>query len=105
MLLNKEGILKIGDFGLARTFFPSRQQYYTTRVVTLWYRAPELLYGYRQYSTAIDMWSVGCFFAELLSGSAFLPGKDEASQLELIYDRCGEPDPKTWPELPSMPNW
>lgn len=57
--MNKHGIVKIADFGLARIFFPGRDMHYTNRVVTLWYRAPELLLGQTNYSAAIDMWSVG----------------------------------------------
>ena len=59
LLLNKHGILKIADFGLARIFFPGRDVAYTNRVVTLWYRSPELLLGMTNYSSAIDIWSVG----------------------------------------------
>ena len=59
ILLNKNGNVKIADFGLARLFYDSNQAQYTNRVVTLWYRAPELLLGQRNYTTAIDMWSVG----------------------------------------------
>jgi len=59
ILLSRSGVLKLADFGLARIFFPNKPNPYTNRVVTLWYRAPELLLGMKMYSTAIDMWSVG----------------------------------------------
>ena len=59
LLLNNKGELKIADFGLARTFYPGRNEPYTIRVVTLWYRAPEILLGMKNYSSAIDVWSVG----------------------------------------------
>jgi serine/threonine protein kinase len=59
LLLTRHGVLKIADFGLARIFFPGRDMMYTSRVVTLWYRAPELLLGMSNYTSAIDMWSVG----------------------------------------------
>jgi cyclin-dependent kinase 12/13 len=78
LLLNKNGVLKIADFGLARIFFPGKDISYTNRVVTLWYRAPELLLGMNNYSSAIDLWSVGCFFAELMTGKPLMPGRDEA---------------------------
>lgn len=60
LLLNKHGVLKIADFGLARNFYPTNKDaMYTSRVVTLWYRAPELLLGMQNYSAAIDVWSIG----------------------------------------------
>eukprot|EP00347_Sterkiella_histriomuscorum_P012577 403368034 len=97
ILLNKEGVLKIADFGLARIFYPgNREAQYTTRVVTLWYRAPELLLGQRNYTAAIDMWSVGCFFAELMTGKPLLPGRDEGQQIQLIIDKCGAINDKVW---------
>jgi serine/threonine protein kinase len=81
ILLNKQGILKIADFGLARVLLPQSvgsQAHYTSKVVTLWYRAPELLLGMTNYGPAIDLWSIGCFFTELLTGKPLLPGRDEA---------------------------
>lgn len=81
-MLYKQGILKIADFGLAREY-GSPLKPYTQLVVTLWYRAPELLLGAKQYSTAIDMWSVGCIFAELLTCTALFPGQGDIKQLGL----------------------
>jgi serine/threonine protein kinase len=80
ILLNKHGVLKIADFGLARVLLPhtGTSAHYTSKVVTLWYRAPELLLGMTNYSPAIDLWSIGCFFTELLTSKPLLPGKDEA---------------------------
>lgn len=63
--MNKQGRIKIGDFGLAR-YFGSPNRYYTHQVVTRWYRSPELLFGARAYGTGIDMWAVGCIIGELL---------------------------------------
>ena len=64
MLINSDGLLKIADFGLARVFsIPIRP--YTKEVLTLWYRAPEILLGCIEYTTAVDIWSVGCIFAEM----------------------------------------
>lgn len=69
ILLSREGLVQIADFGLARIMFPGNKAYnYTTRVVTLWYRAPELLLGFKNYNFGVDMWSIGCVFAELVTG-------------------------------------
>lgn len=84
LLVNSEGIVKIGDFGLAK-FYGSPNRIYTHQVVTRWYRAPELLYGARQYSTGIDMWAVGCILAELLLRVPFLPGESDLDQLTKIF--------------------
>lgn len=70
-------MLKIADFGLASTFDPNHKQRMTSRVVTLWYRAPELLLGATYYDVGIDLWSAGCILAELLSGKPILPGRTE----------------------------
>lgn len=84
LLLSHKGILKVGDFGLAREY-GSPLKAYTPIVVTLWYRAPELLLCAKEYSTPIDMWSVGCIFAELLLMNAVFPGKSEVDQLNRIF--------------------
>lgn len=84
LLLSHKGILKVGDFGLAREYGSPLKQY-TPIVVTLWYRAPELLLCAKEYSTPIDMWSVGCIFAELLLMNAVFPGKSEVDQLNKIF--------------------
>ncbi|MGH0160032.1 UNVERIFIED_CONTAM: hypothetical protein FKN15_050730, partial [Acipenser sinensis] len=74
----------IGDFGLAREY-GSPLKPYTPVVVTLWYRAPELLLGAKEYSTAIDMWSLGCIFGELLTQKPLFPGKSEIDQINKIF--------------------
>ena len=76
--------LQIGDFGLAREY-GSPLKHYTPIVVTLWYRAPELLLGTKEYSTPIDMWSVGCIMAEFLMGKAIWQGKSEIDELQKIF--------------------
>ncbi|KAF6027915.1 CDK11A [Bugula neritina] len=104
LLLSHKGILKVGDFGLAREY-GSPLKPYTPVVVTLWYRAPELLLGCKQYSTAIDVWSVGCIFAEMLLMKALWPGKNEIDELNKIFKDMGTPTEKIWPgvsELPAM---
>ena len=87
LLLSHKGILKIGDFGLARDY-GSPLKPYTPIVVTLWYRSPELLLGEKLYSTAVDMWSVGCIFGELLLHKPLFQGKSEIDQLNKIFQVC-----------------
>uniref|UniRef100_A0A0B7B2D9 cyclin-dependent kinase n=1 Tax=Arion vulgaris TaxID=1028688 RepID=A0A0B7B2D9_9EUPU len=104
LLLSHKGILKVGDFGLAREY-GSPLKAYTPIVVTLWYRAPELLLGCKEYSTHIDMWSVGCIFAEFFLMKALWPGKSEIDQINKIFKDLGTPTEKIWPgvsELPGM---
>lgn len=77
LLIDNEGILKIADFGLATFFDPEQSQHMTSRVVTLWYRPPELLLGATLYGIGIDLWSAGCILAELLAGRPIMPGRTE----------------------------
>ena len=100
ILYNNKGQLKICDFGLARTFSSKFDRDYTQMVVTLWYRAPELLLGTRKYSSAIDVWSVGCVMAQLLTGRALLTGSGEIDQLRRTYDTLGDPEPGVFAGYP-----
>lgn len=102
LLFSHTGVLKVGDFGLAREY-GSPLKNYTPVVVTLWYRAPELLLGTKEYSTSIDMWSVGCIFAEFLCMEPLFPGKTEVDQLRRIFKALGTPNEKIWPEYPKLP--
>eukprot|EP00298_Acanthocystis_sp_HF-20_P010489 c18882_g2_i2.p1 GENE.c18882_g2_i2~~c18882_g2_i2.p1 ORF type:complete len:367 (+),score=151.56 c18882_g2_i2:2-1102(+) len=102
LLFTNTGSLKLADFGLARTFSPYPQAY-TPNVVTLWYRAPELLLGDAKYTTSLDMWSVGCIFAELYLHSPLLPGKTEIQQIDLICRLLGTPSEKIWPGFCKLP--
>ncbi|KAH9264325.1 hypothetical protein BASA83_012217 [Batrachochytrium salamandrivorans] len=102
LLLTAEGILKIADFGLARLFSEPLEPM-TPRVVTLWYRSPELLLGTKNYSTSADMWSVGCILGEFLKSEPLLPGRIERHQLDLICELLGSPTKNIWPEITSMP--
>ncbi|KAJ7956079.1 Kinase family protein [Quillaja saponaria] len=104
LLLNKEGDLKICDFGLSRQYGTPLKPY-TPLVVTLWYRAPELLLGTKQYSTAIDMWSVGCIMAELVSKEPLFKGGRELDQLDKIFRTLGTPDEKIWPGVSELPGF
>ncbi|RZB96196.1 cyclin-dependent kinase G-2 isoform X1 [Glycine soja] len=102
LLLNNRGELKICDFGLARQY-GSPLKPYTHLVVTLWYRAPELLLGAKQYSTAIDMWSLGCIMAELLSKEPLFNGRTEFDQLDKIFRILGTPNETIWPGFSKLP--
>ncbi|KAK4477595.1 hypothetical protein RD792_016831 [Penstemon davidsonii] len=96
ILVNNEGILKIGDFGLANFLRPKNKETLTSRVVTLWYRPPELLLGSNNYGEAVDMWSIGCVFAELFIGRPLLKGRTEVEQLHKIFKLCGSPPDEYW---------
>ncbi|RUS30779.1 hypothetical protein BC938DRAFT_478974 [Jimgerdemannia flammicorona] len=103
LLINNEGILKIADFGLARGFEEAGKEY-TNCVVTRWYRPPELLLGERKYTTAIDMWGVGCVFAEMLTGKPILPGQTDPDQLKLIFELVGTPTDQNMPGWRKLPD-
>lgn len=83
LLISSGAILKIADFGLARTYSDPVKPM-TPLVVTLWYRAPELLLGAKEYSTEIDMWSIGCIFGELLTNKPLFDGKSEINQIKKV---------------------
>lgn len=91
ILVNNEGLLKIADFGLANFHGPRSRRSLTSRVVTLWYRPPELLLGCTEYGMYVDLWSVGCVFAELFLGRPILKGRTEVEQLHKIFKLCGTP--------------
>ncbi|XP_042436183.1 probable serine/threonine-protein kinase At1g54610 isoform X1 [Zingiber officinale] len=91
LLLTKEGILKIADFGLAISYDHNKVKPMTNRVVTLWYRPPELLLGATHYGFGVDLWSAGCILAELLTGKPILPARTEVEQLHRIFKLCGTP--------------
>ena len=100
---NNKGKVKIGDFGLARNIAPNRNKKYNYKVVTLWFRAPELLFGETLYGTAIDVWSCGCVFGELLTGMCPFQGKDEESMMSKICEKCGTPNETNWPGVTKLP--
>ncbi|GFY37708.1 cyclin-dependent kinase 9 [Trichonephila inaurata madagascariensis] len=92
ILITKSGVLKLADFGLARAFSVSKNgqpNRYTNRVVTLWYRPPELLLGERNYGPPVDMWGAGCIMAEMWTRSPIMQGNTEQHQLTLISQLCG----------------
>lgn len=103
LLINNKGELKIADFGLARVFEKNRAHDYTNRVITLWYRPPELLLGATAYGPAVDIWSVGCIMLEFFTGKAVFNGQDEVSQIDSIYKIMGTPSAETWPTVKELP--
>jgi len=104
LLIDKKGVLKLADFGLARAFgVPVRT--YTHEVVTLWYRAPEILLGGKQYSTPVDIWSIGCIFAEMVTRVPLFPGDSEIDELFRIFRALGTPNEDTWPGVSSYPDY
>ncbi|CAG2102070.1 unnamed protein product [Medioppia subpectinata] len=102
LLLTDNGELKIADFGLARRY-GQKDMPMTPRVVTLWYRAPELLFQSKVQTTAIDMWAAGCILGELLLHKPLLPGRSEINQIELIVDLLGTPNDTIWPNCSKLP--
>ncbi|KOC65758.1 Cyclin-dependent kinase 2 [Habropoda laboriosa] len=101
LLIDREGHIKLADFGLARTFgVPVRT--YTHEIVTLWYRAPEILLGTKLYSNAVDVWSLGCIFAEMATRRALFPGDSEIDQLFRIFRTLGTPDENIWPGVSQL---
>lgn len=102
LLINKNGELKLADFGLARAFgIPVKC--YSAEVVTLWYRPPDVLFGAKLYTTSIDMWSAGCIFAELANaGRPLFPGSDVDDQLKRIFKLLGTPTEENWPGVSQL---
>ncbi|XP_034502963.1 cyclin-dependent kinase 20 isoform X5 [Ailuropoda melanoleuca] len=105
LLISASGQLKIADFGLARVFSPDGSRLYTHQVATRWYRAPELLYGARQYDQGVDLWAVGCILGELLNGSPLFPGENDIEQLCCVLRILGTPSPQVWPEITELPDY
>ncbi|SCU78500.1 LAME_0A04698g1_1 [Lachancea meyersii CBS 8951] len=101
ILINNKGQLKITDFGLARKMRDDSD--YTNRVITLWYRPPELLMGSTNYGTAVDMWGCGCLLVELFQQTAIFQGTNEVEQLNAIFAVMGTPSLEQWPTLFDMP--
>ncbi|XP_073976322.1 cyclin-dependent kinase 9 [Rhodnius prolixus] len=105
VLITKSGVLKLADFGLARAFSQTKNgqvNRYTNRVVTLWYRPPELLLGDRNYGPPVDLWGAGCIMAEMWTRSPIMQGNTEPQQLSLISQLCGSITPEHWPGVESL---
>ncbi|AQZ17769.1 CTK1 (YKL139W) [Zygosaccharomyces parabailii] len=101
ILIDNRGRLRITDFGLARRM--KRDRDYTNRVITLWYRPPELLLGTTKYSAEVDMWGCGCVLVELFNKSAAFQGQNELEQLDSIFKVMGTPTIEQWPNIFEMP--
>jgi len=104
ILITKAGQLKLADFGLARAISQKNSQpnRYTNRVVTLWYRPPELLLGERNYGPPVDMWGAGCIMAEMWTRSPIMQGSADQHQLTLISQLCGSITPDVWPDVEKL---
>ena len=104
LLINRKGELKLADFGLARAFgIPVNT--FSNEVVTLWYRAPDVLLGSRSYDTSIDIWSAGCIMAEMFTGRPLFPGQQNEDQLVRIFRLMGTPSEETWEGVSSLSEW
>ncbi|XP_063624236.1 cyclin-dependent kinase 12 isoform X2 [Cydia splendana] len=106
ILMNNKGEVKLGDFGLARLWSAEdRARPYTNKVITLWYRPPELLLGEERYGPAVDVWSMGCILGELFLKHPVFQANVEMMQLEMISRVCGTPVPGVWPNVVNLPLW
>ncbi|XP_014664164.1 PREDICTED: cyclin-dependent kinase 13-like isoform X2 [Priapulus caudatus] len=103
ILMNNKGQIKLADFGLARLYDAEESRPYTNKVITLWYRPPELLLGEERYTSAIDVWSCGCILGELFTKKPIFQANQELAQLELISRVCGTPNPSVWPDVVKLP--
>ena len=104
ILVSNRGQLKFADFGLARFYSKSRQLDYSNRVITIWYRPPELLLGETKYGASVDVWSAACVYMELFTKKAVFPGDGtELSQLDKLYSSLGTPTPTEWPGIVDTP--
>ena len=104
LLIDKNGKIKLGDFGLARAFgIPIKTL--THEILTLWYRAPEILLGQREYSTPVDMWSIGLIFYEMSHRRPLFAGDSEIDQIFKIFQMYGTPTEKTWPGITRLPDF
>nr|XP_040581714.1 LOW QUALITY PROTEIN: cyclin-dependent kinase 12-like [Lepeophtheirus salmonis] len=106
ILINNKGEVKLADFGLARLYSAEdNQRPYTNRVITLWYRPPELLLGEECYGPAVDVWSCGCILGELFNRKPLFPANEELLQLMNISKLCGTPAPSVWPNVANLPRF
>ena len=106
LLIDKNDVLKIADFGLARLYNDQdKDKVYSPQVASRWYRAPEILWGCQTYGPSIDMWATGCVFAEMLRGVPLFAGATDIEQLALVVRTLGTPNLREWPEVRSLPDY
>jgi len=105
ILIDKSGTLKLTDFGLSRQFVLPSTRPLTMEVVTRWYKAPELLLGLENYSTPVDIWSVACIFAEMITSNPLFPGECNIDQLQRIFRTLGTPNETTWSGVSLLPEY
>ncbi|XP_055952206.1 cyclin-dependent kinase 12-like isoform X2 [Argiope bruennichi] len=106
ILMNNKGEIKLADFGLARLYnADDKTRPYTNKVITLWYRPPELLLGEERYGPPIDVWSCGCILGELFTKKPIFQANQEMAQLDSISRICGTPCPAVWPKVIHLPHW
>jgi serine/threonine protein kinase len=103
IMISSNGVLKLGDFGLARVLSHSSRRL-TPQVSTRWYRSPEVLFGSKTYGFGTDMWSVGCVFAELLTLEPLFSGDNDIDQISRIFQCLGTPNEKIWPDFVKLPD-
>ena len=103
ILINKKGVLKICDFGMAR-IFNINSNLMSQEVVTLWYRPPEILLGQKNYTSSVDLWAIGCILFELITSEVLFSGKSELDQLIKIFNVLGAPTSEIWLNLHSIPS-
>lgn len=103
ILVHRSGRVALCDLGLARRF-QNPPKALTQLVVTLWYRAPELLFGEAKYGPGVDMWSVGCIFGELICQDAIMQGQGELDQIDKIFEMVGTPTETAWPDFEKLPS-
>lgn len=104
MLYTSTGVLKLADFGLARSF-ADPGQLMSTQVITRWYRPPELFFGARYYGGAVDIWSMGIIFIELLKHAPWIAGDSDVQQLQRIAQYLGTPSEANWPGVSKLPQF
>eukprot|EP00697_Spironema_sp_BW2_P006180 gnl/Spiro4/18621_TR9987_c0_g1_i1.p1 gnl/Spiro4/18621_TR9987_c0_g1~~gnl/Spiro4/18621_TR9987_c0_g1_i1.p1 ORF type:complete len:304 (+),score=82.72 gnl/Spiro4/18621_TR9987_c0_g1_i1:88-999(+) len=105
ILVGVDGSLKLADFGLARLYGERATRPLSPNVVTRWYRAPELLFGARAYGIGVDMWAVGCIFAELMLRVPYMAGESDLDQLGKIFSALGTPSEAQWPGMTQLPDY
>lgn len=105
LLISAKGRLKIADFGLSRICSQGDERQYSHQVATRWYRAPELLYGARDYTEGVDLWAVGCILGELLNNCPLFPGENDIDQLGLVIRHLGTPTQESWPGVTALPDY